>query len=402
MSKYQLRIVNKSGSPRRFFFFTAPPVFSGSVAAKDIYTNTWVSVYVANKSAATVTTQLDFYAFCGPKTEVSGKTIIETGSSRDTPAKLGSNSAKGSSYLTYWDQENQNFRWDDQDQPDSAAPGCYSITTDHGFTLNDNVTIGLAMMKQGDEFATPVTVIKAQPGMKYDIAPVVKFYVATGDKKYGELFDFVAQSTESGEYDFSSTGGGSGYNSGDITYDNHGQWTQTKYTTQSLMSLSGFGGDPSKANSVDWLKAFVKFTRPILDSHAQNVLYEAARHALSEIEYNPGPLYFSEDGKTLTIRYEFPLPDGDGGDDYPLVSKPLPWYPTKPDSEVFISIDARNEILQVKFTPSWQKIQELTGDFGNTSLGAPAVPKALASALDDQINAVSGELPNGETWTITA
>ncbi|KAF3212317.1 hypothetical protein TWF679_006088 [Orbilia oligospora] len=238
--------------------------------------------------------------------------------------------------------------------------------------------------------------------MKYDIAPVVKFYVATGDKKYGELFDFVAQSTESGEYDFSSTGGGSGYNSGDITYDNHGQWTQTKYTTQSLMSLSGFGGDPSKANSVDWLKAFVKFTRPILDSHAQNVLYEAARHALSEIEYNPGPLYFSEDGKTLTIRYEFPLPDGDGGDDYPLVSKPLPWYPTKPDSEVFISIDARNEILQVKFTPSWQKIQELTGDFGNTSLGAPAVPKALASALDDQINAVSGELPNGETWTITA
>ncbi|KAK6502537.1 hypothetical protein TWF506_003117 [Arthrobotrys conoides] len=405
MSKYQLRIVNRSGVPRRFFFFTAPPKFSETVQPGDIYTNTWVSVFVANNTAATINTQLDFYAFCGPKAEINGKTTITTGSPREDIAKLGTKVTKGSSYLTLWDKENQNFRWADGKQADSADPGCYSITTDHGFTVNDKVTIGLAMMKAGDEFATPVAVLNAQPGMKYNIAPVVKFYVATGDKKYGELFDFVQQSTESGEYDFSSTGEGSGYNSGDITYDSHGAWTPTKYTTQSLFALAGLGGSPqpdaeASTNSLGWLKAFVKFSRPILAAHTQNVIYDAARHALSEIQYKAGPLEFSEDGKALTVNYELPAKTGD---DYAVVPRPLPWLPTpKPDSEVFISIDAKNEILQVKFTPSWQRIQELTGDLGNTSLGAPALPKALASALDDKINAVSGELPNGESWTITA
>ncbi|KAK6330750.1 hypothetical protein TWF718_002951 [Orbilia javanica] len=406
MSKYQLRITNRSGVPRRFFFFTAPPQFSESASPGDIYTNTWVSVYVANKSAATITTQLDFYAFCGPSALVNGKTTIDTGSPREEAAKLGVGSKPGSSYLTYWDQENRNFRWDDKKQTDSAAPGCYSITTDHGFTVQDNVMIGMAMMKAGDEFATPVAVVNAQPGMTYNIAPVVKFYVATGERKFGELFDFVAQSTESGEYDFSATGGGSGYNTGDITYDSHGQWTETKYKSQSLFALAGLGGgsQPSASSGqLGWLKAFVKFTRPVIARHAQNVLYEAAKYALSELNYIDGPTEFSQDGKVLTVKYLLPLNDGDDDDDgYSVIPRPLPWTPVpKPDSEVFISIDAKNEILQVKFTPSWQKIQELAGELGNTSIGAPAIPQALVSALDDQINAVSGELPNGEAWTIT-
>ncbi|RVD90280.1 uncharacterized protein DFL_001255 [Arthrobotrys flagrans] len=359
MNKYQLRIVNRSGVPRRFFFFTAPPKFSESVAPGDIYTNTWVSVYVANNAAATITTQLDFYAFCGPKAEVNGKTTISTGSPRVEAAKLGSTNAKESSYLTYWDKENRNFRWDDKKQPDSAAPGCYSITTDHGFAIKDKVTIGLAMMKTGDGFPTPVAVVNAQPGMKYNIAPAVKFYVATGDKRYGELFDFVTQSTESGEYDFSATGDGNGYNTSDITYDSHGAWSETKYKSQSLFALAGLGdgAEPSTA---------FKFSRPILAQHTQNVLYDAARRALSELKYKHWPLEFWEDGKALTVKYEFPAENGD--DDH---------------------------LLSLRLLGKGSR--SLRGDLGNTSLGAPAVPKALASALDDKINAISGELPYGET-----
>ncbi|KAK6496195.1 hypothetical protein TWF481_002219 [Arthrobotrys musiformis] len=225
MAKYQLQLVNQSGAAQRFYFLTAPPTFH----PEEVYSTPWLSILVQDGFTTNVSINMDFYAFFSQKEVVDGKSKISSGNPRPEPAKLGVGDTKGSSYKIYWDRSKENFRWDDTPHENNAYPKCFSIFTRPGFSQDDNLMIGVAMLKDGSEYASPVAVLDARPALTYNIAPVPTFYVSAGDKREGDLFDFSPDKIKSGVYDFSANSRGQGYTAGTLTYTGDSLWTQAEY-----------------------------------------------------------------------------------------------------------------------------------------------------------------------------
>src|SRR5271170_1038760 len=68
--------------------------------------------------------------------------------------------------------------------------------------------------------------VLAQPNLPYNIAPVVKFWVAQGYSQQGELADFSAVSAQNGAIDF-TTGAGVGQDTALVSQGPDGQFTIT-------------------------------------------------------------------------------------------------------------------------------------------------------------------------------
>ncbi|KAF3918319.1 hypothetical protein ABW21_db0206031 [Orbilia brochopaga] len=394
MSNYGIQLVNKSGQQRRFFFFTAPPVVSN---VPNVYSNTWITRVADDTEAINIKTTLDFYAWCGPSIQDDGQPTQVNQGVYKGPVDLGvagaagGHPAAGTSYQTFFDTSSQHFGFG-APVPAAANPGCYSIRTDTNFVPTDNLILGLAMQQEGADMPAPVAIVKADPGLTYNIAPVVRFYVGVGDAETGDVIDFNAISTISGCYDFSATGAGFGHIFGTISYMPNGTWTQTVYKDVIPYTMDHIIPSPSNGN-VDippWLTAVVGFTLPILKSALQTALINAIRASLQQLNITLGPFTFSSDGTTITGTYRLPVMDG--------YQKP------KPPSEIWISVDAKNEIFQVKFTPQCASITE---DDGSTAITIghkkPAFgdkPSAdVVKAINTGISGVTG-LPNGESWTV--
>ncbi|KAK6336866.1 hypothetical protein TWF718_009655 [Orbilia javanica] len=397
MTKYAITVTNDSSESRHFYFFTAPPQVEGLDESK-IFVNTWLEAWADPGEEIDVSTVLDFYAWCGPSTQSQGKTTIAQGQPSPSAVTLGTASDKGSSYKTHWEESKRHFGWDKDGIPNDANPGAYSITTDT-FTPQDSLKIGMALKKNGSNRATPVAVIPADPNMKYNITPVVKFYVAVGDKKQNEIFHYTATSVTAGCYDF--VGKGKGYYHGSISYTNQGTWAPTVYdNTLPLRAM----GQPADAQSLvappAWLQAIVDFTVPIATQAIREIAINAIRQQLSQINYTSGNFTFSSDGNRLILTYRLP----DFNASQAIVRPPRR---IKPDSEVSVSLDARNEILNIKFSPQWVRCVELDSTdlaehFESASLESAGVPAALIKAINTALNSVQSKLPPRESWTISS
>ncbi|KAK6500006.1 hypothetical protein TWF481_010363 [Arthrobotrys musiformis] len=400
MTKYGLTVTNESSERQHFYFFTAPPQVDG-ISDDKIFVNTWLEAWADPQEQINVSTILDFYAWCGPGGKSEGRTTITQGLPSPTPVTLGTTAGKGSSYKTHWDEKIRHFGWDKDEIPNEANPGAYSITTDT-FTPEDLLHIGLAMKKNGSTRATPVAVIPASPNKLYNITPVTRFYVAVGDRQQNEIFHYTSRSVTAGCYDF--IGKGKGKFHGSINYTNNGTWSTTEYdNVLSVLSVGAPAETQSLVAPPTWLQAFIDFTLPILAHTARNAVINAIRERLSQISYTVGNLTFSVTGSRLTLTYRLP----DIGTSQAIVRPPRR---VKPDSEVSVSLDARNEILKITFSPQWFRCMELdaaestglTGQFETASLESAGVPAELIKAINDALGSVKSQLPPGEQWNISS
>ncbi|EGX53184.1 hypothetical protein AOL_s00006g562 [Orbilia oligospora ATCC 24927] len=400
MTKYAITVTNDSTQPRHFYFFTAPPQVEG-IDDGNIFVNTWLEAWADPGEVIDVSTVLDFYAWCGPSAKNQGKTTISQGLPSPTPVTLGTASVKGSSYKTHWNEGTHHFGWAKDGIPNEANPGAYSIITDT-FTPQDSLHIGMALKKNGSNRATPVAVIPADPNMRYNITPVVKFYVAVGDKQQNEIFHYTAESVSAGCYDF--IGKGKGYFHGSISYTNQGTWDPTVYDNDLPLRILGAPTDAQSLVALPpWLQAIVDFTVPIVTQAVRDAIINAIRQQLSQISYTVGNFTFSSDGSKLTLSYRLPVLNASQA----IVRPPRR---IKPDSEVSVSLDAKNEILKITFSPQWFRCVELdsadstdlAGQFETASLESAGVPAALSKAVNTALNSVQSKLPPGERWNISS
>ncbi|KAK6347251.1 hypothetical protein TWF696_007323 [Orbilia brochopaga] len=395
MSNYGIQLVNKSGQQRRFFFFTAPPVVSN---VPNVYSNTWITRVADDTEAINIKTTLDFYAWCGPSIQDDGQPTQVNQGVYKGPVTLGlagtagAHPTPGTSYQTLFDESSQHFGFG---PPVAAAanPGCYSIRTDTNFVPDDNLILGLAMQQEGADMPAPVAIVKADPGLTYNIAPVVRFYVGVGDAETGDVIDFNAISTISGCYDFSATGAGFGHIFGTISYMPNGTWTQTVYKDVIPYTMDSLIPSPSNGavEIPPWVTAVITFALPIMKQVLRDAVLAAVKKQLQGLNLTLGPFTFSSDGNTITGTYRLP-----GLEQY---EKP------KPNSEIWISVDAKNEIFQVKFTPHWAPESDDDCSSAVTrSSSKPAVRDGpstdVIKAINTGIGGVSG-LPKGESWIVS-
>ncbi|KAK6535548.1 hypothetical protein TWF694_002002 [Orbilia ellipsospora] len=406
MTKYGLTLINRSTKPRHFFFFTAPPQVDNA-GDGNIYVNTWLDTWAAPGGIVDVTTILEFFAWCGPSSQNRGKTTVSQGNPTQNPVTLGAGSQKGSSYQTNWDAKRQLFSWGD-DLPNNANPGAYSIKTDT-FRPSDNLNIGMAMKKNGLDYATPVAVIAADPNITYNISPVVQFFVAVGDNVTNDIFHYTATGVDSACYDF--IGKGKNFVHGSVTYTDQGLWTPTEYDNNVPLTASGVveSFDLLSQDLVTippWLQAAIDFTVPIVAAAVREAAINAIRQALLQIHYEVGNFTFSSDGQRLILSYR--LPFGGNANTSQAIILPPP-HPRKAPSEISVSLDARNEILKISFSPQWYRIQELdsaestdlVGYMESASLESLAVPRDVIAAVNAALNSIKNKLPPRESWTIT-
>jgi hypothetical protein len=227
--------------------------------------------------------------------------------------------------------------------------------------------------------------------MNYNIAPVIRFYVAVGNAVTGDIIDYQEVSSTAGCYDFSPTGKGAGMFYGEIEYEADGTWSITRYKDSPPQNPDGLEvGD-------GWLQAAVAFAIPIIVASLKTAIKDAVKTALQGLKYQIGDLTFSSDGTSLTVNYKLPLAEEVIGK-Y-IKSRP-PVYiklirEVKPFSEISVSLDAKSEILEIKFSPYLASPAAATvADM----FGGPS--QAVKTALSNAILGVK-TIPKGETLTIT-
>jgi hypothetical protein len=133
--------------------------------------------------------------------------------------------------------------------------------------------------------------------MRYNIGPVVRFYVAVGDMAIGDIVDFQSVSATAGIWDFSPTGPGNGFKHGSLQYDSHGKWTQTVYDNNTPRLTDLNDGLPP------WVEAVVRLSIPIVQSAVRQAVILAIQNAITGLRYSYGPITFSSDGKSVSVSY---------------------------------------------------------------------------------------------------
>ncbi|KAF3911121.1 hypothetical protein AA313_de0207034 [Arthrobotrys entomopaga] len=86
-------------------------------------------------------------------------------------------------------------KWNERARSTTSNVGSFQIRADDSFTVNNDnhIFIGLGARDPFDsERIVPATTVAVEPNTNYDFYPHVKYFLATGSYKAGEIVDIVA------------------------------------------------------------------------------------------------------------------------------------------------------------------------------------------------------------------
>ncbi|KAF9766818.1 hypothetical protein IL306_000718 [Fusarium sp. DS 682] len=210
MTTYTINIKNNSGAQQNYFIFNEAPMINSSVDA-----NVWLNVFSRKATAKNQTCVFKFATKYGAVVG-SADSDLTTGNSvsvgNPVPVVLGAANDDGtlknkgtSLKMTVIDGAPQ---FTDTSPPDNGSIQAFEIVTDNSFTVaeakNNNYLIGLGGDTQGTGLSGPAATFVPQPGKSYQIQPVKKFWVATGDFQKGALIKVASVGTMIVPVDFSA------------------------------------------------------------------------------------------------------------------------------------------------------------------------------------------------------
>ncbi|KAF2185433.1 hypothetical protein K469DRAFT_631952 [Zopfia rhizophila CBS 207.26] len=225
-SQYTIRFQNNTGSDSSYGFFIDPPKTTERTSTVSPFSNVWISKFIPNGGNTTITVADTFYAWVGQAPQSPGVGVTITGGQGSKVQQLGLTNTPGSSFEMEVQQNTAEFVV--PNPPPSANLSSFSITTQTDFTFNDNFMLGLGQV-DSNGFVVAAASVHAKPNMIYNIAPIVKFWVAQGFSVQGIIADFSAVSNQNGAIDFTS-GPGVGTNTAIVTQDSTGHFSVTYQT----------------------------------------------------------------------------------------------------------------------------------------------------------------------------
>ncbi|KAI8718071.1 hypothetical protein NCS52_00885000 [Fusarium sp. LHS14.1] len=210
MATYQITIKNNSGSQQNYFIFNEAPKINNAVSS-DVWLNvfqrkatakgqTCVFKFASNYGAVVGSADSDLSA--GSSVSVGNPIPVQLGVANDD----GTLRNKGTSLqMTVIDGAPQ---FTENPPTANGAIQAFEIVTDSSFTFaeakNNNYLIGLGGDLQGTGLSGPAATFVPQPGKSYQIQPVKKFWVATGDYQRGALIKVASVNTTIVPIDFST------------------------------------------------------------------------------------------------------------------------------------------------------------------------------------------------------
>lgn len=192
MATYTIQVLNHSQVPKSYVLFSEPPQVNPGGTSPQVFANAWITFNsVKNGGYDQVSYDDRVDAFWGSLPEqLAVGTVVGSGGS--TPVDTAQ-------------QDGVTFSTDPtgfgQVKPQQAITGAFQIASGSDFNPKSGYVFG--MSKPGrTPIAEPVATFTAEPNEKYNIIPVVKFYVADGAYTTGEVIDVKSLSAKAGEIDF--------------------------------------------------------------------------------------------------------------------------------------------------------------------------------------------------------
>lgn len=194
MATYTIKIFNQSQVSKSYVAFLEPPTVMASGAPTAVYTNAWATFEnVTDGSWDTVTYTENTYAYWAQPAEMLGHgTVLDSGG-------VASVDASRNDTVTFSNTGATGFT--EVSSPGHAQNGSFQIVTASDFTPTNNFVFGLAT-PNGGPIPSPVATFQALPTERYNITPVVKFFVADSSCTPGAVIDVGAMSNDYAAIDF--------------------------------------------------------------------------------------------------------------------------------------------------------------------------------------------------------
>lgn len=194
MATYTIKILNQSDVTRSYVAFLQPPTVEPSGGPTPVYTNAWATFEnITNGAWDSVTYTEQTYAYWAqPAVSLGHGTVLDSGgvigvdSSTNDTVTFSNTGATGFTGVS---------------SPGHAQNGSFQIVTSTDFEPANNFVFGLAT-DNGGAIPSPVATFNAVPNERYNITPVVKFYVADTACTPGEVIDMDAISNDYAAIDF--------------------------------------------------------------------------------------------------------------------------------------------------------------------------------------------------------
>jgi hypothetical protein len=196
-AEYFVKVLNQSEDTQNYLFFNQEPAESSSVG--EIYTNVWIRSpgVPSPHGTAQFDVKVANFAICGTAPEpVDWGVTVST--SDYAAVELATLNKPGTSPLMAIVNDGPQFI---EPYGTTSKDNSFGIQTDK-FNPDQYKTVYCGYGKYNDKNeVVPVAVWQAKPSQKYDLTPVVKYYVSTGDYKAGTAVDITTLGAVS-EIDF--------------------------------------------------------------------------------------------------------------------------------------------------------------------------------------------------------
>lgn len=194
MATYTIKIYNQSTIDKAYVAFMEAPIVTANGGSTEPYINAWATFENLTSGGfdSLIYNETTYAYWSQPSEALSAGVTIDSGgvmpvnTATNDSVTFTNSGATGFSTLT---------------SPGTAQNGSFQIVTGTDFMPANGYVFGLAS-DNGSLIPSPVATFAAAPNEKYNITPVVKFYVADGSYTPGEVIDVTTVSNNYATIDF--------------------------------------------------------------------------------------------------------------------------------------------------------------------------------------------------------
>jgi hypothetical protein len=199
MATYTIRVSNQSTLAKSYVVTLQPPTVTANGASPQIFTNAWRTFNkVTNGGWDTVVYNETTYAYWAQQPSLSPGVTVDSGGA------LLMNTATRDTVSFVSGVESGARGFTDLVSPGAAQNGSFEIVTTTDFTPASGFVFGLAS-DNGSGIPSPIATFEAAPNEKYNLTPIVKFYVTDGDFTEGEIMAVTTASNATAAIDFTGS-----------------------------------------------------------------------------------------------------------------------------------------------------------------------------------------------------
>ncbi|PIC00841.1 hypothetical protein [Caulobacter sp. X] len=200
MATYTIKVYNQSTLNKSYVVFLQPPQVTANGGTTPIFTNAWRTFpNLTNGGWDSVKYTETTFAYWAQPPGVSAGTTVDSGGVIEV-----NTDTKDSTTFVYGEANGQPTGFLPVTSPGGAQNGSFEIITGTDFTPAADLVFGLAS-DNGSGIPSPIATFEAAPNEKYNVTPIVQFYVADGSFSEGAIIDVTTVSNNNALIDFTGT-----------------------------------------------------------------------------------------------------------------------------------------------------------------------------------------------------